>query len=177
MNIPNMLTTIRFFLIPIFIILFYSDFTNNLLFSLIVFVIAGMTDILDGYIARKFELVTELGKLLDPLADKLMLVGVLICLTSTNLIQPWILIIIMIKEIVMVIGGIYLYLSHVQVVIPSNKYGKIATVIFYFGICLVLLEINMGFSKVILYIAVGIALFAFVNYFRIAKNEKFKIKR
>lgn len=176
MNIPNMLTTVRLFLIPIFAVVFFSDFENNLIFALVIFLIAGLTDVMDGYIARKYDLVTDIGKLLDPLADKLMLIAVLICLSATKLIPVWILIIIMIKELIMVVGGLYLYFSHVQVVIPSNRYGKIATVIFYLGICFVLLELNILISKFILYLAVFIAIYAFINYFMIAKKEKYKAK-
>ena len=172
MNIPNMLTIFRFFLIPIFALFFFSDMENNLIYAFIVFFIAGVTDILDGYIARKFDLVTEIGKLLDPLADKFMLISVLICLTSTDLIPIWILIVIIIKELIMVFGAIYLYYSHVKIVIPSNRYGKNATVIFYLGICFVLLDLNVYLSKITLYFAVALALIAFVNYFKIAKHTK-----
>jgi cardiolipin synthase len=143
--------------------------------AFIVFFVAGITDVLDGYIARRYDLVSDIGKVLDPLADKMMLISVLICLASTDLVPLWILIIIMLKELVMVYGGVYLYFSKVQVIIPSNKYGKIGTVLFYFAICMVLLNVAPIFTKVSLYVAVLIALVAFLTYLRIAlmmKKEK-----
>lgn len=174
MNIPNILTTVRFFLIPIFVYFYYSSMSNNLLYAFIVFFIAGLTDVLDGYIARKFNMVTEIGKLIDPLADKFMLISVLICLSSTELIPLWILIIIIVKELVMVIGAIYLYLSKIQIVIQSDRYGKNATFVFYIGICLVLLDVNVAISRFVVYLAVILALVAFINYSIIAIKAKNK---
>ncbi len=174
MNLPNKLTIFRIILIPVFIFLFFSDVDNNLIYAFVVFAVAGVTDILDGYIARKFDLVTDLGKVLDPFADKLMLMSVLICLATMNLIPTWLLIVMIIKELVMVYGGIRLYLSHTQVIIPSNQYGKLATVAFYLAICMVLLGLDSMLASVILYIAVGLALFAFFNYLSIALKTKSK---
>lgn len=174
MNIPNILTIFRIVLIPVFIFLFFSDFDNNLTWALIVFAVAGITDILDGFIARKYNLVSDLGKVLDPLADKLMLMTVLICLASMKLVPLWLLILMMIKEAVMVYGGIRLYFSKEQVIIPSNRYGKLATVSFYLAICLVLLRIENVFATIILYFAVGLAVFAFFNYVKIAIQSKSK---
>lgn len=176
MNIPNMLTIFRFLLIPVFIAFFFSDMESNLFYSFIVFFVAGITDVLDGFIARRFNMITDLGKLLDPLADKFMLISVLICLATTDLISIWILVIIIIKEIIMVLGAMHLYYSKVQIIIPSNKYGKIGTMLFYLAICSVLLQFNVLFSKITLYSAVAIAILAFMSYYHIAKNEKSKHK-
>jgi len=174
MKLPNILTLFRILLIPVFIFLFFSDLNNNLTYAFVVFFIAGVTDVLDGYIARKYDMITDLGKVLDPLADKLMLMTVLFCLASTELIPVWVLTLIIIKELIMVYGGIRLYFSKEQVIIPSNKYGKLATVCFYFAICLVLLQIEGFFATVILYLAVAMALYAFFNYVLIAFKTKNK---
>ena len=77
MNLPNILTTIRLLLIPVFVLVFFSYGTQGLIYGAIIFLIAGFTDVLDGHIARKFNLVTKYGIVLDPLADKLMLLTVL----------------------------------------------------------------------------------------------------
>ncbi|MBN2796896.1 MAG: CDP-diacylglycerol--glycerol-3-phosphate 3-phosphatidyltransferase [Clostridia bacterium] len=166
--LPNILTIIRIILIPVFVWLFYTDIPHNLDYALIVFITAGITDVLDGYIARKYHLESDLGKVLDPLADKMMLLSVLICLTSTDLIPLWVVLIVMLKEMVMIYGGIYLYFSKVQLIIPSNKYGKIGTILFYFAIFLVLAKFNAMVTKIALYAAVILAIVAFTNYFRIA---------
>lgn len=179
MNIPNILTIIRMVLIPFFVFLFFSEIPNNLTFAFIVFFIAGLTDVLDGYIARKYDMVSDIGKVLDPLADKMMLISVLICLASTNLVPLWILMIMMLKELVMVYGGVYLYFSKVPVIIPSNQYGKIGTLLFYFAITMVLLKVNDTITSYALYCAVIIAVVAFFSYLKIAlkirseMNKKF----
>lgn len=172
MNIPNILTIFRIILIPVFVMLFFSEMPNNLNYALLVFFIAGVTDVLDGFIARRFNMVTDVGKVLDPLADKIMLLSVLICLASTDLVPIWILFIIMLKELFMIYGGIQLYFSKSKIIIPSNKYGKIGTVSFYLAICLVLLELDSLLTRSILYLAVIIAMVAFFNYVRIAVGAK-----
>lgn len=170
--LPNILTIIRIILIPLFVWLFFTDIPHNLDFALIVFITAGMTDVLDGYIARKYHLESDLGKVLDPLADKMMLLSVLICLASTDLIPLWVVLIVMLKEMVMIYGGIYLYFSKVQIIIPSNKYGKVGTLLFYFAIFLVLAKFNALLTKLSLYAAVILAIIAFANYFKIALQLK-----
>lgn len=120
-NVPNMLTMVRMALIPVF---WYLMMTDRLHAALAVFVAASLTDIADGYIARKYDLITDFGKLMDPLADKLMVISMLSSLAIKG-IAPWAaLAIIAAKEITMVTGGVILY-KH-QVVVYSRWIGKIA---------------------------------------------------
>lgn len=177
MSIPNILTIFRIFLIPIFITLFFAETDNNLTYAFIVFFIAGITDILDGYIARRFNMVSDIGKVLDPLADKMMLISVLICLASIKLIPIWLLIIVMLKELTMVYGGIYLYFSNTKIIIPSNKFGKLATIAFYLAITLILLGVESIFAHAILYFALLTTGIAFFQYLFIALKEKEHINR
>lgn len=172
MKLPNILTIFRILLIPVFIFLFFSDIDNNLLYAFFVFAIAGVTDVLDGYIARKYDMITDLGKVLDPLADKLMLLCVLFCLTTMSLIPMWILILMIVKEILMIYGAVRLYFSKTQVIIQSNYYGKLATVAFYLAITLVLLELKGLLPIIVLYFAVIVATIAFINYLKIALMTK-----
>jgi len=172
MKLPNILTVLRILLIPVFIILFFSDLENNFTYAFIVFAVAGVTDVLDGFVARRFNMVTEVGKVLDPLADKLMLMTVLICLATMNLIPLWILILMIIKELVMVYGGVRLYFSKTQIIIPSNHYGKLATVSFYLAITMVLFRLDGILPIIVLYFAVLIATVAFFNYVKIAVKTK-----
>ncbi|MCH4888763.1 CDP-diacylglycerol--glycerol-3-phosphate 3-phosphatidyltransferase [Acidaminobacter sp. JC074] len=172
MKIPNILTSLRIAMIPLFIFLFFSDIESNYTYAFIVFALAGITDILDGYIARRFDMITDAGKVLDPLADKLMLMSVLICLASTNMVPLWLLTVMVIKELIMVYGGIRLYYSKTQIIIPSNKFGKMATVSFYIAICMVLLNVDHLIASIVLYIAVGLALYAFFNYVMIVIRTK-----
>ena len=128
-NLPNILTIIRFLLIPF--IIFYI-FTGNYILAFVFFTISGLTDIADGFIARKFELVSNFGKLMDPLADKLTQITTLGSLAITNIIPIWILIIVLLKEFIMICGASFLYGK--DVVVYSKWYGKLATVLFYIAI-------------------------------------------
>lgn len=160
MNIPNLLTLFRMFLIPIFILMFFSNINNSFAYSIYIFFIAGFTDVLDGYIARKHNLITKWGTVLDPLADKLMLITVLACLTLKKLIPSSVLIVVTMKEAAMIIAGVVLY--NKNFIIPSNIFGKISTVIFYLAI--LVLSFNILYGKYLLYLAVISALVAFCNY-------------
>ncbi len=128
-NVPNALTIVRFILIPIIL---YFIFTGNYLLGFIFFTISGLTDILDGTIARKFNLISNFGKLMDPLADKLTQISVLASLVIKDIIPIWILIIVMAKELIMIIGASFLYGK--DVVVYSKWFGKLATVLFYIAI-------------------------------------------
>lgn len=164
MNIPNILTTIRFFLIPIFIFIFYSSMENNILYAAIVFAIAGVTDVLDGYIARTYNMVTKWGSAMDPLADKLMQLTVLICFTSKAYLPIWVIIVVGIKEALMVIGALFLYYCVEKTVIPANKYGKIATIAFYIAILAVAFNFPETLNLILVIVAVILTLIAFTNY-------------
>lgn len=169
MNVPNALTLLRLVLIPIFVLVFFSGNEHNLMYSISIFLTAGFTDVLDGYIARKYNLITKWGIVLDPLADKLMLTTVLTCLVIGKYIPLWILIIVAAKEISMIIAGMILYKKNT--VIPSNIFGKISTILFYVSI-FTLGFINSIWGDILLYVAVASAIIAFVNYFIIYHNHK-----
>ena len=165
MNIPNILTAIRFALIPFF---GYYLFSKQFLIAIILFAIAGITDVLDGFIARKFNMITPWGKIADPLADKLMQLTALTILTIHHIIPLPILIIVLSKEIFMLIGSILLY-KKIKLVVQANWYGKLATVIFFIAIILTIAvktgrfgNMNTGFLiNTLVIIAVLSTLFAF----------------
>jgi cardiolipin synthase (CMP-forming) len=160
MNIPNLLTLFRLLLIPVFALVFFSSSPNNLLLSLFIFLAAGLTDVLDGYIARKYNLVTKWGIVLDPLADKLMLLTVLTCLVIRSYAPVWILIIVAAKELFLIGGGMVLLKKNT--VIPSNVFGKFSTILFYLSIFVI--SFGFRFGDYMLYIAVISAVVALVNY-------------
>lgn len=161
MNIPNILTIIRLLLVPAFILVFFSEMPNAMIISFLIFLFAGLTDFLDGYIARKYHLVTKWGSIADPLADKLMSITVLLSLTIKEIIPIWVLIIIMAKELLMIIGGAILYKKGTYV--PAKIYGKAATVLFY--VAVIFLEIERTVGLILMYVTVLAALFAFYKYF------------
>ena len=128
-QVPNILTIIRFLLIPV-IIAFALE--HNYIAAIIVLTISGLTDVLDGYIARKFNFITDFGKLMDPLADKATQVALLGTLTLQRIIPIWIIVIVIIKEFLMISGASFLYGK--ELVVSSKWYGKLATVLFYIAI-------------------------------------------
>ena len=128
-HVPNMLTILRFILIP-FIILFIA--LNNYIAAFIILTISAITDVLDGFIARKFQLITNFGKLIDPLADKTTQISVLITLAFKNVIPFWFLLVVFLKEFLMIAGASFLYGK--ELVVSSKWYGKLTTVLFYIAI-------------------------------------------
>mgnify|MGYP000872838912 CR=1 FL=1 len=170
MNLPNLITIFRIILVPIFLILFHSDLENRVLYSGLVFLLAGASDVLDGYIARKYDLTSKLGAVLDPLADKMMSFAVLISFTISGFIPLWVLYILMLKEIVMIFGGLFLYLRKEKSVIPSNRNGKNATVSFYIAIVSIILRAPKVLSSTLLTITVVLNILAFIGYLRIYIN-------
>ena len=173
--IPNILTIFRFIFIPIII---YFIFTGNYILGFIFFTISGITDILDGFIARKYNLISNFGKLMDPLADKLTQISVLASLVFVNIIPVWILAIVILKELIMVIGASFLYGK--DVVVYSKWYGKLATVLFYLAIVISLLtkqfevtEFWVDFSMIIYCIAVISTIFSLIMYIKYLYQDGF----
>ena len=171
-NIPNALTIVRFLLIPL--IVFYV-LTGQYIAAFITLTISGLTDVLDGCIARKFNFITNFGKLIDPLADKATQIAVLASLTFKGIIPLWMLLIVFVKEIVMVAGASFLYGK--KLVVSSRWYGKLATVLFYVAIvCSLFIEywnasINpssplFGFDDYIYYLAIATTIFSLIMYFK-----------
>ena len=128
-HVPNILTIIRFLLIPIIVIFAFED---NYIATIVVLTISGLTDVLDGYIARKFNFISNFGKLMDPLADKMTQVALLGTLAIQKIIPVWIIVIVIIKEFLMVSGASFLYGK--ELIVSSKWYGKLTTVLFYIAI-------------------------------------------
>lgn len=165
MNIPNMLTILRIILVPVYLYLFYTSGENHLLYAGMAFIVAGISDILDGYIARKYDLATKIGAALDPFADKLMTFAVLISFTTAGLIPSWVLMILGAKEVIMILGGFVLYLFKGNKVLPANKYGKTATVSFYAAILSIVFKLSYSYiTKTLILITVVLNIVAFINY-------------
>ena len=167
MNVPNILTILRIFLVPIYLIIFFSNIENRVLIAGLVFILAGITDVLDGRIARKYNLQTKLGTVLDPFADKLMTFAILISFTYSSLIPPWILVAIGLKEVLMIAGGAVLYLSKGNQVLPSNRYGKVATLFFYAATLSIVFRLPDLVSMALFFLTVILNILAFFNYLQI----------
>ena len=124
MNLPNKLTVLRVLMIPFFVFFMLTDFLGyaGRIIALVLFVAASFTDFLDGFIARKYHLVTNFGKFMDPLADKLLVCSALICFVENGELAAWIVIIIIAREFI--ISGFRLVASDNGVVIAANYWGK-----------------------------------------------------
>ena len=163
-TIPNVLTMIRLILVPVFVVLFLK---GHKMASLAVFAAASLTDMLDGYLARKLNQVTDFGKLFDPLADKLMVLSAMICQGIVG-VFPWsAIIIVACKELFMVIGGLFMLKNNV--VVYSNYVGKAAQVCFILSLILAffhdeLTAWGVQLDIILLWITVGLALCAMVVY-------------
>ena len=141
-QIPNLLTIIRFFLIPSIIYFLIKD---EYIYAFIILVISGLTDVLDGAIARKFNFITNFGKLVDPLADKVTQISILCTLVFKEIIPLWIVIVVLLKEAFMVCGASFLYGR--DMVVSSKWYGKAATVLFYLAIAVSLIITSVNSSS------------------------------
>ena len=173
-TIPNILTMFRLVLIPVFVWFFCLAHPSGqcvrkdwLMASLAVFVVASLTDMLDGYLARKLNQITDFGKLFDPLADKLMVLTAMVCQAVAG-VFPWAAIIIVAaKELYMVLGGMFMLKR--GVVVYSNIYGKAAQVCFIASLVLSFFHVPLEewgtrLDLILLWITVGLAILAMVVY-------------
>lgn len=168
MTIPNMLTIFRMLLVPVFAFLFLSDMKLQ---AILVFALAGLTDVLDGWVARKFKMESDIGKLLDPLADKMMALCVVGVLVYAGYLPYWIIVAFAAKEIFMIIGSYALYKK--EVVVKSNIFGKLATVFFYAAVFA--LYFSRGIGVIMMYFAVIVSVLALLNYIAVYKRHGEKL--
>ena len=161
--IPNVLSIIRIMLVGVFILVFFNDYPNNLIWALIVFLTAGFTDVVDGFLARRFNWITNWGKILDPLADKLMQCTVLVCMLIKDIIPDWLVIPFILKELLILLGGLFI-IKRRKVVVVSNVFGKMTVVFFYAAIVLCLSARDfLDQNKSVLYIICALVLVAAVS--------------
>ena len=183
MNLPNKLTVFRVILIIPFVLVMLgshaqwgwfmalfggtADYAD--LIALVIFVIASLTDMLDGKIARKYDLVTNFGKFMDPLADKLLVCAAMICLIELDRIPSWIVIIIISREFI--ISGFRLVAADNRVVIAANYWGKFKTTFQMIMVCLMIANIEALalLTQIVMWIAVVLTIISLVDY--LAKNK------
>lgn len=170
--VPNLLSLFRLILVPVFVCCF---FWLNQYVALGIFVLASITDILDGYIARHYNAITELGKILDPFADKLMKAAALICLSIAELIPYWITIVMITCDLAMIISGFCIYKKHIT--IPSNFLGKLGTCLISLGVVLSFFAKSVDAANVIfIYTGIGTAIISGLYYVYIFFTKKINKK-
>ncbi len=170
MNLPNKLTMFRVILIPFFVVFMLVDITAfDKWIALAIFIIASLTDLLDGKIARKYNLVTNFGKFMDPLADKLLVCSALICLVAITKIPAWIVIVIIAREFI--ISGFRLIASDNGVVIAASYWGKFKTTFQMVMICLMIADIAAIslVTTIVMWVALVLTVVSLVDY--LIKNK------
>lgn len=170
MNLPNKLTMFRVILIPFFVVFLLVDITlYDKWIALAIFIVASLTDLLDGKIARKYNLVTNFGKFMDPLADKLLVCSALICLVELDKIPSWMVIVIISREFI--ISGFRLIASDNGVVIAASYWGKFKTTFQMVMICLMIADLEqIGLlTNIVTWAAVALTVISLVDY--LVKNK------
>ena len=173
MNLPNKLTIIRVCLIPFFVAALLFDHGNNYTMRIVanvLFIVASLTDLFDGKIARKYTLVTNFGKFMDPLADKLLVCSALICLIELGQLPAWVVIIIISREFI--ISGFRLVAADNGVVIAASYWGKFKTTFQMAAVILMIFNIPALtlVTNIVVVIAVALTIISLVDY--VAKNIK-----
>lgn len=173
MNLPNKLTTFRVILIPFFVFFMLApNMTGiNHYIAAAIFIVASLTDLLDGKIARKYNLVTNFGKFMDPLADKLLVCSAMICLIQTGQLAAWIVVIIIAREFI--ISGFRLIASDNGVVIAASYWGKFKTTFQMLMVIVLILNVQMPFFQILgmilTYAALILTVVSLIDY--IVKNK------
>ena len=173
MNLPNKLTIMRVILIPFFVFFLLSPYfpAYGNYIAVAIFIVASLTDMLDGKIARKYNLVTNFGKFMDPLADKLLVCSAMICLIELDRLAAWIVIVIIAREFI--ISGFRLVASDNGVVIAASYWGKFKTTFQMLMVIVLILDIQMPFFQilgtVLTYVALILAVVSLIDY--IVKNK------
>ena len=173
MNLPNKLTILRVILIPFFVVFMLFDITGTAdkWIALVIFCVASLTDMLDGKIARKYNLVTNFGKFMDPLADKLLVCTALICLTSMNRLNVIVVLVIVAREFI--ISGFRLVASDNGIVIAASYWGKFKTVSQMALIIVLIMDLGGVWNvvgTVLTWVALILTVVSLIDY--IAKNKQ-----
>lgn len=171
MNLPNKLTMLRIILIPVFIAVLMTGYYY---ISAVIFIVAAATDALDGHIARKYNLITNFGKIMDPLADKLLVISALICLVELGDVAGWMVIVILAREFV--VTGLRTVAAAEGVVIAAGWSGKLKTVLQMIAIPALLLQnwpfemIGLPFAQIMLWASVIMTIVSGAEY--VAQNRR-----
>ena len=180
MNLANKITMLRILMIPIFMILMLVKFPYHMEAALVMFLIASLTDKLDGYLARKYNMITDFGKFMDPLADKLLITCAFVVLIQLGRIEAWIVFIILAREFA--VTGLRSLAAAQNIIIAASKYGKIKTVTQIIAIVILLLGnypfslINLPMDIIMVYAALITTILSGLDYFykniRVIKKMK-----
>lgn len=159
MNLPNLLTLIRFGLIPLYLFVFFSGSPRSMEWAFGILVLAGLTDLLDGHLARKYNLITLLGIVLDPLADKLMMLSVILSFILADRISWVAAALLIFRDVAMIAASAFFHFRDKQIV-PATLWGKSTTVLYYLAV--VAIMFMWPFAELLLW---GTILLSFITSF------------
>ncbi len=168
MNLANRLTLIRIILVPVFMLFLLNKITYGEYISAGVFILAALTDSLDGYVARKHNQVTKLGKLMDPIADKLLITAALISLVQMGKLSAWIAMVIIAREFV--VTGLRSIAASEGQVIAASIWGKLKTISQIVAIVAIIIDnfpfhyLNIPFDEIAIWVAVALTVLSMVDY-------------
>ncbi len=172
MNLANKITMFRILLLPIFVLSYYYDQSG--ISSLAIFLLGSFSDFLDGYVARKYDMITDFGKFIDPIADKILVLSAFIMFIDRGFVEPWVVIVVLFRELL--ISGFRMLAAKKNISIAADIFGKLKTttqffsVIFFF-LTIILINRNMYIiGKVLLYISVALTVLSMINY--LYKNKE-----
>lgn len=172
MNLANKITMFRILLLPIFVLSYYYDQSG--ISSLAIFLLGSFSDFLDGYVARKYDMITDFGKFIDPIADKILVLSAFIMFIERGFVEPWVVIVVLFRELL--ISGFRMLAAKKNISIAADIFGKLKTttqffsVIFFF-LTIILINRNMYIiGKVLLYISVALTVLSMINY--LYKNKE-----
>lgn len=168
MNLPNKLTIARMCMVPLFMIALMMNTPASRLIATVIFALASLTDMLDGKIARKYNMVTNFGKLMDPLADKVLTAAAMICLVELGDLAAWIAVVIIFREYL--ITGLRSVAASENIVVAANIWGKVKTVCQMIALMLLMVKpqiidlcgINIGLW--LMYVAVALTIYSGLDY-------------
>ena len=163
MNLPNKLTLLRIILIPIFMVVLYWGFPGATYVALVIFIIASLTDMLDGKIARKYNLVTDFGKFADPLADKMLVTAAMLWFVEIGQMPAWALLLVIVREFA--VSGLRMIASDKGRVIAAGWTGKVKTASTMVCIVLMFLPISGWLNAVCVAVIALTTLYSGVEYF------------
>ena len=163
MTTANKLTVARVFLIPVFLVIMYSGFPGCRYVALAVYIVACLTDLLDGYIARHYDQISDFGKFMDPLADKCLVVAALCVFVAEGTLEAWILAVVLVREFA--VSGMRLVAAEKGIVIAAGISGKVKTASTMVCICLILFGIPHGLNVVCQMVILVTTVHSGVEYF------------
>ena len=170
MNIPNFLTIIRIVLVPVYCVLMYANFPGATIWAAILFTIAALTDLADGYIARKYGLITDFGKVMDPVADKIMVTAAMVVLVDLHRLAAWIVITMLFRDFA--VGALRDVAASKGNIIAAGIWGKIKTALQMIALGMIIFYVDLfsmptyTIGMIVMYVALAASIYSGIVYFK-----------